>query len=74
MYYTAFVNTTDKVIIAEEQFKTKEDAAYRVQFGYTPQWDAEDAGQGCYGGPEKKFEIYGPAEVPFAWPVEEPIE
>ena len=67
MYYVALVNVTDTQIIAEESFETKEEAADRIRLGYGPQIDLEAIGSGSYGGPEKEFAIYGPAEEPFSW-------
>ena len=69
MYNVAFVNLTDKIIIAAEEYEDIRDAANRAQ-AFAIQRDAEEAGLGGYGGPAKKFEAYGPAETPFAFPVE----
>lgn len=73
MYNVAFVNLTDKQIIAAEEYEDIRDAANRAQ-AFAIQRDAEEAGLGSYGGPEKKFEAYGPAEVPYAFPVESAVE
>lgn len=68
MYHIALVNVTDKKIIAAEKFDTQEAAAERIRMGYAPQVDLEAIGSGSYGGPDKEFQIYGPAETPFEWP------
>ena len=73
MNHVAFVNLTDKRIIAAEEFEDIRDAANRAQ-AFAIQRDAEEAGLGSYGGPEKKFEAYGPAEMPYAFPVENESE
>ena len=69
MYNVAFVNLTDKQIIVAEEYEDIRDAANRAQ-AFAIQRDAEEAGLGSYGGPAKKFEVYGPAKTPFAFPVE----
>jgi len=69
VYHVAFVNLTDKVIIADEEYEDIRDAATRAQ-AFTIQRDAEDMGLGSYGGPAKKFEVYGPAKEPYAFAVE----
>ena len=74
MYHIAFVNVTDKIIVAAEKFERIEDAANRLALGYSIQRDAEEAGLGSYGGPEKKFEVYGPADTAFAFPIENATE
>lgn len=74
MYHIAFVNVTDKIIVAAEEFERIGDAATRLALGYAIQRDAEEAGLGSYGGPENKFEVYGPADTAFAFPIENATE
>jgi hypothetical protein len=68
-WYVALVDWTNKKIIAQESdFKTKEDAIFRVNFGMEPEAAQYQLGMG--GRAVTDVQAYGPAEEPFAFPEE----
>lgn len=66
MWHIALLNLTDKVMVAAEQFEDKEEAIYRVQFGFAPEAMQQELG---LGGREKGkvWRAWGPEEKPFSF-------